>query len=220
MPATISSHAAQTRLILIGAAVLLSLGMGMRQSLGLFLTPGDPRSRADRGRFHPRRRGPEHRLGPVAGAGRRDRRPFRIARHDDGRRGDLCRRAGGDGRRPGRAGADRLRRADRGRAVLHRLLAGDDRHGARGPGGAPQQDARDRLGRRVARHADDAADDAGLAGASGLADRRAVLSRCWRWRCCRRGSGRAAPTGCRAPAGAGRRCARCSAKRCAIGPFS
>jgi MFS family permease len=29
----------QTRPILIGAAVLLSLGMGMRQSLGLFLTP-------------------------------------------------------------------------------------------------------------------------------------------------------------------------------------
>ena len=28
-----------TQLILIGAAVLLSLGMGMRQSLGLFLTP-------------------------------------------------------------------------------------------------------------------------------------------------------------------------------------
>jgi len=29
----------QTRLILVGAAVLLSLGMGLRQSLGLFLTP-------------------------------------------------------------------------------------------------------------------------------------------------------------------------------------
>src|ERR1700690_453259 len=28
-----------TRLILIGAAVLLGLGMGLRQSLGLFLTP-------------------------------------------------------------------------------------------------------------------------------------------------------------------------------------
>src|ERR1700691_4683237 len=28
-----------TRLILIGAAVLISLGMGLRQSLGLFLTP-------------------------------------------------------------------------------------------------------------------------------------------------------------------------------------
>jgi len=27
------------RVILIGAAVLLSLGMGLRQSLGLFLTP-------------------------------------------------------------------------------------------------------------------------------------------------------------------------------------
>src|SRR5205823_5837061 len=29
----------ETRLILIGAAVLLSLGMGIRQSFGLFLTP-------------------------------------------------------------------------------------------------------------------------------------------------------------------------------------
>src|SRR3974390_3093100 len=29
----------QMRLILIGAAVMLSLGMGIRQSLGLFLTP-------------------------------------------------------------------------------------------------------------------------------------------------------------------------------------
>jgi hypothetical protein len=29
----------QTRSILIGAAVLLSLGMGLRQSLGLFLPP-------------------------------------------------------------------------------------------------------------------------------------------------------------------------------------
>src|SRR5438132_5370110 len=30
---------AETRLVLIGAAVLLSLGMGIRQSFGLFLTP-------------------------------------------------------------------------------------------------------------------------------------------------------------------------------------
>ena len=29
----------QAKLILIGAGVLLSLGMGIRQSLGLFLTP-------------------------------------------------------------------------------------------------------------------------------------------------------------------------------------
>jgi MFS family permease len=36
-----ASHVAQgsTRLILIGAAVLLSIGMGLRQSIGLFLTP-------------------------------------------------------------------------------------------------------------------------------------------------------------------------------------
>src|SRR6516165_328021 len=41
MPSMIGSHAnlRQTRLILIGAALLLSLGMGIRQSFGLFLTP-------------------------------------------------------------------------------------------------------------------------------------------------------------------------------------
>ncbi len=36
---TPSSTSGHTRLILIGAALLLTLGMGMRQSLGLFLTP-------------------------------------------------------------------------------------------------------------------------------------------------------------------------------------
>src|SRR5689334_16838770 len=36
---TSNETARQTRLILIGAAVLLSLGMGLRQSLGLFVTP-------------------------------------------------------------------------------------------------------------------------------------------------------------------------------------
>src|SRR5258708_18697135 len=41
MPRTTISRGnfGQTRLILIGAGVLLSLGMGLRQSLGLFLTP-------------------------------------------------------------------------------------------------------------------------------------------------------------------------------------
>ena len=41
MPQIIDSHPnlRQTRLILIGAALLLSLGMGIRQSFGLFLTP-------------------------------------------------------------------------------------------------------------------------------------------------------------------------------------
>ena len=36
-----ASNVAQgsTRLILIGCAVLLSIGMGLRQSIGLFLTP-------------------------------------------------------------------------------------------------------------------------------------------------------------------------------------
>src|SRR5579884_3683227 len=36
---TASAKTPNTRLILIGSAALLSLGMGLRQSLGLFLTP-------------------------------------------------------------------------------------------------------------------------------------------------------------------------------------
>src|SRR5438105_6448416 len=36
---TSSRTSGQTRLILLGAALLLTLGMGLRQSLGLFLTP-------------------------------------------------------------------------------------------------------------------------------------------------------------------------------------
>src|SRR4029077_14922199 len=39
MPRTITASGNQARLILIGTAVLLSLGVGIRQSLGLFLTP-------------------------------------------------------------------------------------------------------------------------------------------------------------------------------------
>ena len=39
MPTTISASATQSRIILIGAALLFTLGMGIRQSFGLFLTP-------------------------------------------------------------------------------------------------------------------------------------------------------------------------------------
>jgi MFS family permease len=39
MPQTIALSGSQARLILIGAALLLTLGMGIRQSFGLFLTP-------------------------------------------------------------------------------------------------------------------------------------------------------------------------------------
>ena len=39
MPRTIALSGSQVRLILIGTALLLTLGMGMRQSLGLFLAP-------------------------------------------------------------------------------------------------------------------------------------------------------------------------------------
>src|SRR4051812_705647 len=39
MPQTIAPSGRQVQLILIGAALLLSIGMGIRQSFGLFLTP-------------------------------------------------------------------------------------------------------------------------------------------------------------------------------------
>jgi len=39
MSRTIVPSGSQARLILIGTALLLTLGMGMRQSFGLFLTP-------------------------------------------------------------------------------------------------------------------------------------------------------------------------------------
>src|SRR5690242_19058938 len=39
MSATTTPSASQARLILVGAALLLTLGMGMRQSFGLFLSP-------------------------------------------------------------------------------------------------------------------------------------------------------------------------------------
>jgi hypothetical protein len=68
-----ASNVAQgsTRLILIGCAVLLSIGMGLRQSIGLFLTPvtRDLALTA----AHADHRDPEYCLGLVAGAGWRHR---------------------------------------------------------------------------------------------------------------------------------------------------
>ena len=209
----------QTRLILIGAAVLLSLGMGLRQSLGLFLTPVTRDLALTAADFTLAvavqnivwglSQAP---VGAIA-----DRFGLRITMmagaviYVVGLGGD------GDGRR--RAGADRLRRADRHRAVVHRLVAGDDRGRARRIRGAPQQDARHRLGRRVARHADGAA-----------RPRRALLANhAWQIGALFfRGAGGgdaagrrfspAAPTGCRGRGGAQDDDARrCSARRCAIG---
>ncbi len=48
------------------------------------------RSSGDRGRLHLCPGGPEHRLGPVAGGGRRDLRSLRPAQDHDGGGGDLC----------------------------------------------------------------------------------------------------------------------------------
>jgi hypothetical protein len=39
MSRTMTPSSSQARLILIGVALLLTLGMGIRQSFGLFLTP-------------------------------------------------------------------------------------------------------------------------------------------------------------------------------------
>ena len=63
----------QTRLILIGAALLLSLGMGIRQSFGLFLTPVTRDLALTAADFTPRGRGADYRVGHLASTDRRDR---------------------------------------------------------------------------------------------------------------------------------------------------
>ena len=56
--------ASQARPILIGTALLLTLGMGIRQSYRAVSGTGHARSRRDGGRIHAGSGGPEHRLGP------------------------------------------------------------------------------------------------------------------------------------------------------------
>ena len=133
------------------------------------------RSRGDGGRFHAGSGGPEHCLGPLASAGRRDRRPLRSAHHDDGGRGDLRRWPGHHGCGPRRARADHLRRADRHGLVMHGDVIGDDRSCACGFGGAAEHDARSCLRGRIARHPRGAARHPGAARARAVADRGAVF---------------------------------------------
>src|SRR5258707_2560543 len=86
MPRTTISRGnfGQTRLILIGTAVLLSLGMGIRQSLGLFLTPVTRDLALTAADFTLAVAVQNIVWGPVASSGRRDRRPLRPPRHDGG----------------------------------------------------------------------------------------------------------------------------------------
>ena len=75
---------AETRLVLIGAAVLLSLGMGIRQSFGLLLTPVTRDLALTAADFTLAVAVQNIVWGFVAGACRSHRRPLRTARHDDG----------------------------------------------------------------------------------------------------------------------------------------
>src|SRR5436305_182541 len=164
-----SKRLSETRLILSGAAVLLSLGMGIRQSFGLFLTPVTRDlvltaadftlavavqnivwglSQAPVGAIADR-----FGLRATMMAGCRDLR-HRARRYGRCRR---CHRA------------DRLRRADRASAVLHSLLTRPDRCCAGGSRSAAEQGARRRCRGGVARHVPDPARNASAARASGLA---------------------------------------------------
>src|SRR5262249_8507681 len=83
----------------------------------------DPRSGPDCGRFHAHHRDPEHRLGDVASAGRRDRGPLRAAHHAGGGGRNLYRRTRGGGRWGGGVIAGRLVCGGLGRTVMARLNA-------------------------------------------------------------------------------------------------
>ena len=88
---------------------------------------------------------------------------------------DLCRRAAGHGERPRCHFADCLGRADRRGVVVYRVVIGNDGRGANGFGKESQQGVGHRLGRWVARHPDDSDHDAVDPRAKRLADRRLVL---------------------------------------------
>src|ERR1700730_11304033 len=163
---------AETRLVLIGAAVLLSLGMGIRQSFGLLLTPVTRDLALTAADFT---------LAVavqniVWGLSQAPIGPLRTARHDDGGCYNLRCRAWRHGRGRRRHGADRLRRVDRGGVVLYGFLIGADRRRPSGPGGAAEQDAGRRCRRRVARHVRRATCDASAAHPPSLANRCVVLS--------------------------------------------
>ena len=75
--------------ILIGAAVMLSLSMGLRQSLGLFVPPLTRDIRHFDVRFHAGDRGPESRLGRAAAGRRRLMVHYGFPSADGRRRGAL-----------------------------------------------------------------------------------------------------------------------------------
>src|SRR5262245_9068358 len=165
-----------TRLILIDSAMLLSIGMGLRQSLGLFLTPVT-RDLALTAADFTLTIAIQNIVWGLSQAPVRHRRPLRAARYAGGGDRDLYRRARGDGGRQRRDGSDRLGCADRDRAVVHGLLPGTGGLRPGRAGAAPQQNAWCGRGGRLARYAYRAARDPGRAEVLPLANRGAILCR-------------------------------------------
>ena len=219
MSRTIAPSGSQARLILIGTALLLTLGMGMRQSFGLFLAPVTHDLAVTAADFTLALAVQNIVWGLSQALVGVDRRPLRSAHHDDGGRGDLRRWPGHHGCGPRRARADHLRRVDRRGLVMHGDVIGNDRMCACGFGGAAEHDARSCLRGRIARHPRGAARHPGPARARAVADRGAVFradggrdaARCllgWRRRQDTAGTARQRPP-----------CARCSARPCGTGRF-
>ena len=220
MSRTIAPSGSQARLILIGTAPVAHPRHGDAPEFRTVSDASHARSRDHGGRFHAGSGGPEHCLGPLASAGRRDRRPLRSAHHDDGGRGDLRRWPRHHGCGPRRARADHLRRVDRRGLVMHGDVIGHDRMCACGFGAAAEHDARPCLRGRIARYPRGAARHPGPARARAVADRGAVFraaggrhaARCLLGR--RRRSDSPGTARQRPP------CARCSARPCGTGRFS
>ena len=175
MSRTIAPSGSQARLILIGTALLLTLGMGMRQSFGLFLTPITHDLAVTAADFTLALAVQNIVWGLSQALIGVDRRPLRSPHHDDGGRGDLRRWPGHHGCRPRRTRADHLRRLDRRGPIMHGDVIGNDRSCACGFGGAAEHDARPRLRGRIARYPRGAARHPGPAGARAVADRGAVF---------------------------------------------
>ena len=219
MSRTIVPSGSQARLILIGTALLLTLGMGIRQSFGLFLTPitHDLAVTAADFTLALAIQNVVWGLSQALVGAIADRFGLRITMM-----AGAAIYVVGLGIMAAAQGALALivsGASDRHGPVMHGDVAGNDRMRARGFGGAAEHDARPCLRGRITRYPRGAARHPGPARSRAVADRDAVFRadgdrdaarRLLGWR---RRQDPGAQRGDEPP------CARCSARPCATGRF-
>ncbi len=185
MPTTTAPGRSQARMILFGAALLLTAGDGHSSKLWTFSWAGHAGPAGSR---HPISRS-RWRSRTSSGASRRrwSGRPRTASVLRATMMAGAAIYVAGLGVTGGRAGCDRVDRygrTDRHRLVVHGDIFGHDRMRPRRFGGAPQHHARHGVRGRIARHADCAAHHPGLSWRISRGRSARCFSCCWRSRCC------------------------------------